>query len=321
MNTRDKRKKTNSKKAVSKKPASQRPVSRSSGSRSGSGTRSSSARSRRRQQERRKQQQIRYLLQGLFLGFCIALLIFSVWKLASIFLGYRSGEKEYDDLRQYVLEEPIDPAAVTPAEPDDTSGEGSEEGTESPAPLVPMQRIDLASLQEINSDATGWIEIPGTALSYPLVHTSDNIYYLTHTFRREENRSGSIFTETSNSADFSDLHTIVYGHNMKDGSMFASLKNYKKDSYFKAHPYIYIDLADGAHCYQIFSCHDAAVTDITYTIGYSANDQYASFLDALKSASLYDTGVDVGIQDSVITLSTCTNDGKDRFVVHAKKLY
>lgn len=266
----------------------------------------------------RKQRQIRYLLQGLFLGFCIALLIFSVWKLASIFLGYRSGEKEYEDLRQYVLEEPVSPDEVesTPSGTDGEADEGSEE-----EPLVPMQRIDLTSLQNINEDAVGWIEIPGTVLSYPLVHTSDNIYYLTHTFRREENKSGSIFIETSNKADFSDLHTIIYGHNMKNGSMFAGLKNYKKQSYYEAHPYIYIDLADGSHCYQIFSCHEAAVTDVTFTIGYAADDVYASFLSSIKDASLYDTGVDVGTGDSVITLSTCTNDGKDRFVVHAKKLY
>lgn len=300
MSTKGNRKKTNSKKTNYGSTAE----------------RSSSSRNRRRQQEARKRRQIRYLLQGLFLGFCIALLIFSIWKLASIFLGYHSGEKEYEDLRQYVLEEPVSPDEVeyAPSGSDEESGEETE-------PLVPMQRIDLASLQAINNEAVGWIEIPGTVISYPLVHTSDNIYYLTHTFRREENKSGSIFIETSNSADFHDLHTIVYGHNMKNGSMFAGLKNYKKSSYYEAHPYIYIDLADGSHCYQIFSCHEAPVTDTTFTIGYAADDTYASFLNTIKGSSLYDTGVEVGVNDSVITLSTCTNDGKDRFVVHAKKLY
>ena len=98
----------------------------------------------------------------------------------------------------------------------------------------------------------------------------------------------------SNAADFSDLHTIIYGHNMKNGSMFAGLKNYSDQSYAEAHPYIYVDLADGSHCYEIFSAHEADATDITYTIGYRANDTYASFLDSLKTASLYDTGVEVG---------------------------
>lgn len=316
MNTKDKQKKakntntkkTNIKKTNTKKTAVKRPVS------SGSGGRRRPARSKRQMQELRRKRQIRSLLQGMFLGLCIALLIFSVWKLVSIFLGYHSGEKEYKELRQYVIEEPADPADVVLEESEDDLEEPS-------APTVPMARIDLASLQEINSDAVGWIEIPDTMLSYPLVHTSDNIYYLTHTFRKEENKSGSIFIETHNSPDFSELHTIIYGHNMKNGSMFASLKDYRKAEHYEKHPYIYIDLEDGSHCYQIFSCHDAPVTDITFTVGYSANEQYASFLSELVNASLYDTGVDVGTEDSVITLSTCTNDGKDRFVVHAKKLY
>lgn len=237
-------------------------------------------------------------------------------------MGYHSGEKEYEDLRQYVLEEPISPDEIPEITSNDGDAQEGEEGSEEAAvPLVPMTRIDLAALREMNSDAVGWIEIPGTVLSYPIVHTSDNSFYLTHTFRKETNKSGSIFIETSNKADLGDLHTIIYGHNMKDGSMFAILKNYQKQSYQEAHPYIYIDLEDGAHCYEIFSCHEAAVTDITYTIGYGSDDKYASFLEQLKASSLYDTGVSVSITDPVITLSTCTNSGSDRFVVHAKKIY
>lgn len=264
----------------------------------------------------RKTRQTRMLFLGIALGLCICILLFSVWKLASILLGYQSGESEYKSLRKYVTEAPADPETVLA----DAASSEDEEGDSSDV-AAPMTRIDLASLQELNSDAVGWIEIPDTAISYPLVHTTDNTYYLTHTFDKKSNRSGSIFIETSNATDFSDLHTIIYGHNMKNGSMFAGLKNYDTKSYAEAHPYIYVDLADGSHCYQIFSAHEADETDITYTIGYRANDTYASFLDSLKNASLYDTGVEVTQDDSVITLSTCTKNGEKRFVVHAKKLY
>lgn len=274
---------------------------------------------RRRKKGSRRKRQMQLLLQGLFLGLCVCMLLFSIWKLVGIFLGYRSGDKEYEDLRQYVLEEPDENVPEASASSDSDTEDGENAETEQ-APAR-MARIDLASLLEINSDCIGWIEIPGTDISYPMVHTTDDEYYLTHTFRREENKAGSIFLEAANQADFSDLHTIIHGHNMKNGSMFAGLKNYKKESYYKKHPHIFIDLADGAHCYQIFSCRQVPSTDISYTIGYSANDTYASFLDTLKTSSLYDTGVDVSISDHVITLSTCTNSGKDRFVVHAKKLY
>ncbi len=276
-----------------------------------------SSRSRRRAEEARRRRRIQLLVQGIFVGFCVCLLCFSIYQLASIFMGYRSGEKEYEELKQYVLAEP-----AAPGEPDAAvSAEAGDADAESSDSPVPMSRIDLDSLQEINSEAIGWIEIPDTIISYPMVHSTDNRYYLSHTFRKESNKSGSIFLETSNSADFSDLHTIIYGHNMKNGSMFAGLKDYSSKSYLDAHPYIYIDLADGSHCYQIFSCHEASVSDNCYTIGYQSDDVYAAFLESMQAASLYDTGVEVGIEDYVVTLSTCTKNGTKRFVVHARKIY
>ncbi len=274
-----------------------------------------SSRSRRRSKEARRRRQMRRLIQGILVGLCIVILLFSVWQLARIFLGYHSGDKEYDDLKeQFVLDAPVLPQEVGDIVPSGEDGEGEQA-------LVPMTRIDLDALQEINPEAVGWIEIPDTIISYPMLHSTDNSYYLTHTFQNERNKVGSIFIETANEADFSDLHTIIYGHNMKNGSMFAGLKNYSSKSYWQAHPYVYIDLADGAHCYEIFSCHEAATSDITYTIGYAADDTYASFLESLKASCPYDTGVSVGVEDKVITLSTCTQNGQKRFVVHAKKVY
>lgn len=267
--------------------------------------------------EERRKKQIGLLFQGIFLGLCICLLCFSIYKLSSIFFEYHSGEKEYDELRQYLLEDPVAPEGVDIA----SAGGEDSESEETASSSVPMTRIDLASLQEINEEAIGWIEIGGTSISYPMVHTSDNTYYLTHTFRDEKNKSGSIFVEASNASDFSDMHTIVYGHNMKDGSMFAGLKNYSKQSYWEAHPYIYVDLADASHCYQIFSCHEANTDHITYTIGFEADETYQTFLESLKTASNYDTGVEVTQDDPIITLSTCTKSGTKRFVVHAKKIY
>lgn len=311
MNTKERRKKTDSLKNSSRASAGKSTAKRAGTTR----------KKRRRSKKEIRRRQIRYLLQGLFLGFCICLLLFSIWKLGSILLGYRSSEKEYEDLRQYVLEEPVSPQEVMNSSSGNEPSEDDEAEGERNNTLVPMTRIDLASLQSMNSDAVGWIEIPGTAVSYPVVHTTDNSFYLTHTFRKESNKSGSIFIETANNADFSDLHTIIYGHNMKDGSMFAGLKNYQEEKYWSSNPYIYIDLSNGSHCYEIFSCHTAEVTDISYTIGYAADETYASFLDTLKASSLYDTGVSVSTADSVITLSTCTSNGKERFVVHAKKLY
>lgn len=289
----------------------------SSGSRQGDRI---SSRGKKRSREARKRRQMQLLVTGIAAGLLVCLLVFSIYKLASIFLVYNSADKEYEQLTQYVLDDPIPPDMIADNGALLDVPEG-EEAAASDTPLVPMTRIDLDALQDINSEAVGWIEIPDTIISYPILHTSDNSYYLSHTFQREKNRTGSIFIESSNKNDLSDLHTIIYGHNMKSGAMFADLKNYLKKSFWQDHPYVYIDLADGAHCYQIFSCHEAAVADICYTIGYQADDVYADFLSSIQSASLFDTGVSVSKEDMVLTLSTCTNDGKNRIVVHAKKIY
>ena len=179
----------------------------------------------------------------------------------------------------------------------------------------------LKDLKKLNPDVKAWIQVSKTNIDYPVVQGQDDMDYINKNVYGEFELSGAIFLSCLNKDDFSDPYNLVYGHNMKNGSMFAGLKNYSDQSYAEAHPYIYVDLADGSHCYEIFSAHEADATDITYTIGYRANDTYASFLDSLKTASLYDTGVEVTKDDSVISLSTCTKSGEKRFVVHAKKLY
>ncbi len=244
---------------------------------------------------------------------CIVVLGVSIWQLSDIFLEYKAGTDEYKDLQQYVMAEI--PGEEDQEQTETAAEEDGEDGEER------VQRVALSELQAENPDTIGWIEIPGTGISYPLMQTEDNAYYLNHTFSGKVNSSGSIFMETLNSSDFSDLHTIIYGHNMKNGSMFAGLKNYESPSYLVSHPNIYIDLADGTHCYQIFSVCEVEADSDSYTIGFAPDEQYESFLQTLKSRSAYDTGVTVSREDSIITLSTCTKQGEDRYLVHAKKRY
>ena len=108
---------------------------------------------------------------------------------------------------------------------------------------------------------------------------------------------------------------------MKNGSMFAGLKNYSSPSYLVSHPTVYLDLADGTHAYQIFSVYEAAADSDSYTIGFAPDEQYEEYLRTIKGRSEYDTGVDVTKDDFIITLSTCTRSGEDRYLVHAKKLW
>ena len=245
---------------------------------------------------------------------CVVALGVSIWQLSDIFLEYKAGTDEYEELQQYVLEEIPEENETDTAE---TENDTEETGTEEEQ----VQRVALSELQAQNPDTVGWIEIPGTGISYPLMQADDNAYYLNHTFSGKVNSAGSIFMEQLNSSDFTDLHTIIYGHNMKNGSMFAGLKNYSSPSYLVSHPTVYLDLADGTHAYQIFSVYEAAADSDSYTIGFAPDEQYEEYLRTIKGRSEYDTGVDVTKDDFIITLSSCTRSGEDRYLVHAKKLW
>lgn len=250
------------------------------------------------------------------LAVCLALLAFSIFRLVGIYVEYKKGTDEYEELRQFVKEELSEDESAA-AEPDADVPSGEEEPVEEER----LQRVSFDELKEINPDIAAWIEIPGSGISYPVMHTDDDAYYLNHTFSDKVNSAGSIFMEALNASDFTDLHTIIYGHNMKNGSMFAGLKNYTSPSYLLSHPTVYVDLPDGTHGYQIFSCYEAEADSDSYTIGFAPDEQYAVFLQTLKERSQYDTGVGVSMEDSVITLSTCTRSGEKRFLVHAKKVF
>ena len=271
---------------------------------------------------RRRSTPLQSLLQGLFLGFCICLLAFSIWKLATIFIGYSSGDKEYKDLQQYVLSEPETPDQASSSS-DNTSDDTSEEAPE--AASSKEERIDFASLKKINEEAVGWIEIPGTEISYPVVHTTDNVYYLTHTFRRQENKSGAIFVEASNAGDFSDLHTIVYGHNMKNGTMFADLNKYKDKEFYESHKEVQFDTLTEEGTYKVVY---AFVTEVNKKdsfkyyekINWNSKDEFNEYVSNLEQRKLYDTGEKIKKKDKLLTLSTCEKaSDNSRMVVVCKK--
>lgn len=161
--------------------------------------------------------------------------------------------------------------------------------------------VDFKALLEINQDIVGWIYCPGTLINYPIVQGSDNDYYLTHLIDDSWNENGSIFMDFENSSDFSDSNTLIYGHNMKTGAMFAELMNYKTQSFYDAHPYIYIMTPQKNYRMDLFAgCivdHNASI----YTIWPSA-DVISNLI--ANSTFTADHGYPEG---NVVTLSTCTS--------------
>lgn len=212
--------------------------------------------------------------------------------------------------------------ATTPEEHENTaSPEPSGEPVPTQAPEDPyaqaLRDMDFAALQAVNPDVVGWIVIPGTGISYPLLQGADNDAYLRRTWKGNRANRGSIFLESLCARDLSDYNTIIYGHRMRNGTMFAPLANYSDSAYAAAHPEVYIATEAGSFCYQIFAAYEAGVESDTYRLALSQEEQQG-FLDYCVAQSVIDTGVVPEAGRPVLTLSTCTGNGyENRWVVQA----
>lgn len=201
------------------------------------------------------------------------------------------------------------------------SENGNDEAeTEDFDPSILGVRIDFQGLKEINKDIVGWIYVPGTQINYPILqHHSDNVYYLHHSFQREENVLGSIYIYSGFSPDFTDSHMILFGHNMASGQMFGELSNYSEKSFWEEYPNVYLYLPDRSMRCVIYSAHSCSVYDAVYRDDYVCGTEvYEEFIRHTKEAALWESGKTPDVNDTVITLSTCTDerDASRRFVVH-----
>ncbi len=244
---------------------------------------------------RRKKKTLGYYIANLVLVIAIVVFCISAYKLFNIGSGYVEGRSEYEEI--------IDLAIANP------DAEGEE----------PF-RVNFDELLKINEDTIGWIRFypEPEIINYPVVQGEDNDYYLKKTFSSNENTLGSIFVDKSNSADFSDKHTLIYGHRMKDGSMFRKLEEYEEKSFWEKNPYFYIYTPDGRELkYQIYSSGVVDASSEVYNISLDKEENFEDFINVSKKIADYDTGVEVTTEDKVITLSTCTSAGDDyRFIVN-----
>ena len=178
---------------------------------------------------------------------------------------------------------------------------------------------DLAPLRQINGDVLGWIEIPDTRISYPLLQYSDNNFYLSRSWQKYDNPAGSIFLEYQNAPDFSDFNTLIYGHRMNSGDMFGTLHMFSEQEYLDAHPRVYIVTDIGCRVYAIFAACEVPVDSRVYAMNFSNDIYKQAYIDHCLEQSEVTGNVELSPADSFITLSTCTKlSGHGyRFVVQA----
>ena len=239
---------------------------------------------------------------------CIAIIIYES-------VGLYSDKKEYDIAETEYEELVKESVSVVPME--ETSQEVA---------AYPPMYIKYSQLKSINSDFSAWLYFPYFELSYPVVHEKEIDQYLKTTFDGTKNSSGCLFTDVLSSPDFSGMHDIIFGHNMRNGSMFGKFKKLSQSedrTLLKDNPYIYVYSEKAVYQYEIFAYYVTTVGSDAYSV-VTTDDEYSNFLAYITANNLYDMpdDLDMSMHPHILTLSTCSGksgSGK-RFVIHAAKI-
>ena len=186
--------------------------------------------------------------------------------------------------------------------------------------LRKVKQINFGELWNRNPHIYAWIEIPGTQVNYPVLqHPTDDAYYLDHTVDGVSGLPGSIYTESVHPKDFTATNTVLYGHNMKNDSMFGSLHDYESQEFLDMNPYVYVYLPDRTIIYQIFAASRFSDAYLPDYCDYESEKGFLSYIEEIRTNAISeDKELDVPFGSRILTLSTCiANDPTHRFLVEA----
>lgn len=238
----------------------------------------------------------------------IVVFCYAAFNLYHIYTEYKKGTDEYNQIEEM---------AVTERDADSAEVAGPN------AQLKPPIEVDFDKLKSVNEDVVGWIYVDALPdISYPIVKGKDNQTYLHQTYEKNYNFAGTIFVDYENSGDFSDCNTLVYGHNMKNGSMFGHLKKFREDDkLYKQDKYFWILTPERNYRYEIITAYTTGVNSDIYTLFKGPGEEFEKYLETIKGYSEIKTDdTDLTIKDRIVTLSTCTGNESTRFVVQGKRV-
>lgn len=238
------------------------------------------------------------LIPNIILIFFIILFVFSGFKIIMWFLNNRENKKIAEEISQAI-----------------TINEENVEEKE-------KYKVDFQTLKEKNSDTVGFLKVNGTNIEYTVVKGTNNSYYLKHNFNKESNSAGWIFADYKNKVDGTDKNIVIYGHNMRDDSMFGSLKNILNSDWYDNEENTNITLyTENEKCiYKVFSIYKIESEDYYITTEFENDKKFEQFVNTIKKRSIKEFDIDVSESDNILTLSTCANNNKYRVVLHAKKI-
>lgn len=220
---------------------------------------------------------------------CIALMLYSGFQIGKIFYGYAKDRGTYTEIEEQVKKE---------------------------------NTIDFKALLNINSDIVGWISLKDSIVDYPLVQGGDNDYYLYRNVKGEYAGAGSIFMDYRSDKNFKDFVTIIYGHHMKDGSMFNVLDDYQEDGYYEGHKKWKIDTKKANYTLEIFAGYVVKSNDPMYNVEATRelnSSEREDLIKEIREKSDFATKVKVDGDDHIVALSTCyPKEDDDRYLLFGK---
>ena len=251
--------------------------------------------------------------------------VISVIKISQIRSAEAEQQREIQNLQEESVSEKTDEDVMELDEPETVSEniEQEDEPVDDPNAWYHDIEVDIAGLKEQNPDIVGWIYFEDEeSISYPLLYSGDD-YYLRRNYLGEEETAGSIYIEGHNRPDLSDAHTLIYGHNMRNLSMFGKLKYYRtEDDYFDNHRYFQLITEDAAYRYEIFAYKDVStLTGGIYTTWKYVDKDFKEFVEnTIITGSYVDSDLKVDDDTHIVTLSTCSYDSDVRFTVSAVRV-
>ena len=242
----------------------------------------------------------------------ICVFCYAAFNLYNIYTEYKKGTDEYNSISEM---------AVTEKDPDQSEELEQPDEQQVTAPIS----IDFNTLKSINDDVIGWIYMEALPqISYPVVQGKDNSFYLHQTYEKNYNFAGTIFIDSENERDFRGCNKLVYGHNMKNGSMFGMLKKYRADeTLYNTSKYFWILTPEKDYRYEIIAAYTTSVNSDTYTLFKGPGKEFLEYEKKMLQNSEIKTEAgqeEANVKDKIVTLSTCTGNQATRFVVQGKRV-
>lgn len=262
----------------------------------------------------------RQLKKGVWLVIIIISLISVIMVSAKLIKSHMEARKTKDLVKEIIEQTPIEDVTVDEKEvilPPSVKENQTDDYID--YINMPFISVDFEKLLQKNSDTVAFINVPSTNINYPVVKTTDNDYYLNHSFDKSVNGNGWVFLDYRNDINNLGDNTIIYAHGGSNTTMFGTLKNVIKESWFKnkENDVIRISSLKENTLWKVFSVYKIKTETYYLTSNFGSKESHEKFIDTIVKRSLYDFHDEVSVDDKILTLSTCYND-YEKIVLHAK---